>query len=441
MAPGAGPGPIERGMTVDATAIPWEMFVVAAGLFFLGAGISALYYRDRLDRQRAGTESEIVHLTARLEIERQRHREKVAAMEEARKHMMATFASLSRRALHENSETFLELAQQNLQQFHIRAQAGLDEKEKAVSALVTPISEALEKTRDQIHEIEKERKEAHGALNQHLRLVAESHRGLQNETRNLVKALSRPEVRGRWGEMTLKRLAELSGMVEHCDFTEQESVRSDEGMLRPDMVVRMPDKREIVVDAKTPLDGYLEAMEATDDEQRAKALKRHARKLRERVRELASKAYWTQFRNSPDFVVLFVPGDQFLAAALELDPGLLEDSLDSKVVLATPTSLVALLRAVAFGWRQLVLTRNAEIIRDLGEDLYRRIATFVEHMGRLGRTLGSSVENYNRALGSLERQVLPGARRFTELGIQPNKDLEELEPVEKATLSPKQSDD
>jgi DNA recombination protein RmuC len=207
------------------------------------------------------------------------------------------------------------------------------------------------------------------------------------------------------------------------------------------MVVRMPDKREIVVDAKTPLDGYLEAMEATDDEQRAKALKRHARKLRERVRELASKAYWTQFRNSPDFVVLFVPGDQFLAAALELDPGLLEDSLASKVVLATPTSLVALLRAVAFGWRQLVLTRNAEIIRDLGEDLYRRIATFVEHMGRLGRTLGSSVENYNRALGSLERQVLPGARRFTELGIQPNKDIEELEPVEKATLSPKQSDD
>ncbi|MEA3412601.1 MAG: DNA recombination protein RmuC [Pseudomonadota bacterium] len=428
-------------MIVDPAAVPWELFIVAVGLFVLGAGISALYYRDRLERQRADDGTEIVNLTARLEIERQRHREKVAAMEEARKHMMATFASLSRRALHENSEAFLSLAQQNLQQFHVKAQAGLDEKEKAVGALVAPIREALDKTRNQVHEIEKERKEAYGALNQHLRLVAESHRGLQTETRNLVKALSRPEVRGRWGEMTLKRLAELSGMVEHCDFFEQESVRSEQGMLRPDMVVRMPDKREIVVDAKTPLDGYLEAMEATDDEQRARALKRHARKLRDRVKELAGKAYWTQFRNSPDFVVLFIPGDQFLAAALELDPDILEDSLDNKVVLATPTSLVALLRAVAFGWRQLVLTRNAEIIRDLGEDLYRRIATFVEHMSRLGRNLGSSVENYNRALGSLERQVLPGARKFTELGIQPKKDMENLEPIEKTTLSPKERDD
>ena len=236
--------------------------------------------------------------------------------------------------------------------------------------------------------------------------------------------------------MTLKRLAELAGMVEHCDFFEQETRSGPEGAMRPDMVVRMPDDRELVVDAKTPLDAYLSAVEAENTEERAEHLRRHARKLRERMRELASKAYWSQFKHSPDFVVLFVPGDQFLSAALEQDVALLEDAMSNKVILATPTSIIALLRAVAFGWRQQVLAENAEKIRELGEELYRRLASFTDHLARLGKGLGSSVDYYNKAVGSLERQVLPGARKFTELGIHSKRPVEEPGPLEQTPRLP-----
>ena len=221
-------------------------------------------------------------------------------------------------------------------------------------------------------------------------------------------------------EMTLKRLAELAGMVEHCDFYEQEHTKTDAGALRPDMIVRMPDGREIVVDVKTPLDAYLNAVEATSDEQRTQELERHARNVRGRIRELSAKSYWSQFKNAPDFVVLFIPGDQFLSAALEKDRDLLENALQQKVILATPTSFVALLRAVADGWRQEALAENADKIRDLGEELYTRLATFCEHLAKVGKNLGISVEHYNKAVGSLD-----------ELGIQSRKNLESLEPLDK----------
>ena len=365
-----------------------------------------------------------------LQIELATLRTKAEAASTTREELEKTFKALAGDVLRNNNQSFLELATQNLGKFQLEARGELEKKEKAFAELVKPINETLKKTEEQIHQIEKERKEAYGNISRYLTSMTETQTQLQAETRNLVQALRRPEVRGQWGEMTLKRLAELAGMVKYCDFFEQDSRESDTGRLRPDMVVRMPDKRELVVDAKTPLDAYLNAVSAKTDEERHQFLQQHARKVRERMRELASKAYWTQYKNSPDFVVMFVPGEQFLSSALDEDPKLMEDAFTNKVVLATPTSLIALLRAVAFGWRQQAVAENAEQIRELGEELYRRLATFNEHLGRVGRALGQSVEHYNKAVGSLEHQVLPGARRFPEMGIHEKKPLPELEQLE-----------
>jgi DNA recombination protein RmuC len=253
---------------------------------------------------------------------------------------------------------------------------------------------------------------------------------LQSETRHLAQALRRPEVRGQWGELTLKRLAELAGMSEHCDFFEQESLQSDTGLVRPDMIVRLSDSREIVIDAKTPLDAYLSAVETPDEAQRKRQLQRHARNVRERVRELSGKHYWRHLPGSPEFVVLFIPGDQFLSSALQQDPGLLEDALAGKVMLATPTSLVALLRTLAYGWRQQVLAENAEAIRRTGEEMYDRLLTFSEHMSRVGRSLTGSVDAFNKAVGSFDNRVLPSVRRFTEMGVRAKREVENLSQIE-----------
>jgi DNA recombination protein RmuC len=367
----------------------------------------------------------ITELATTLELERRQTGERVAEVER-------TIAALSGEALRQNSQTFLQLAEATLKQFHVQAKGDLEQKEKAVEGMIKPIREALEKTEQQVRAMEKERKEAYGALSKHLETMTQTQQLLQGETSKLVSALRRPEVRGQWGELTLKRLAELAGMVEHCDFYPQETIETEEGRMRPDMIVRMPDGREIVVDVKTPLDAYLNAVEAPDETTRARHLEHHARKLRERVRELAAKAYWNQFPNAPDFVVLFIPGDQFLAAALDVDRALLEDALKQKIILATPTSFVALLRAVAYGWRQEALAENADRIRELGEDLYQRLATFTEHLAKVGANLENSVSAYNKAVGSLDSKVLPGARKFVEMGVSPKKPLETPGPVELA---------
>jgi DNA recombination protein RmuC len=264
--------------------------------------------------------------------------------------------------------------------------------------------------------------------------VTEAQQGLQSETEQLVRALRRPEVRGQWGELTLKRLAELAGMVNHCDFEEQ--VRADLGdnkSLRPDMIVRMPEQRELIVDAKTPLDAYLSAIEADEPAQREAHLQHHARKVRERMKELASKSYWEQFSQSPDFVILFIPGEQFLTAALDYDKQLLEDAFANRVILSTPTTLVALLRSVAYGWQQARMSQNAEQIRDLAQDLYKRLNTFAGHLQKVGKNLDDSVSNYNKAIGSLERQVLPNARKFPELGVQTKEEIPLIDEIDKKT--------
>jgi DNA recombination protein RmuC len=356
--------------------------------------------------------------------------EREAAFELANARLTETFAELSNRSLQANSDTFLKLAEQNLNTQQEKAKRELSEREKAVESMVKPIRDALESSQKQIADLEKSRSEAYGGIKSQLEEMQLNQKSLRQETQNLVNALRRPEVRGRWGEITLRRLVEIAGMVEHCDFAEQVHIETDGQIIRPDMVVRMPDHRELVVDVKTPLDAYLSSIEAKDDVQRQLNLKRHAKNVRAHIRMLASKAYWNQFDESPEFVILFIPGDQFLSAALNEEPDLIEYALTQQIILATPTSFVALLKAVAYGWRQLALADNAKEIRILAEDLYARLATYVSHMNKVGRQLASSVENYNKAVGSLERSVLPGARKFVELGVHPKKEVEKLDSIE-----------
>ena len=398
---------------------------LAAGLL-LGGLVVWLVLRSRQRRQ----QETVAVLGDRIKDQEALQVERDAAFEAATSRLATAFSDLANQSLKSNSENFLRLAEQNLGTQHEKAKRELGDREQAVENLVKPIKDALQQSQAQIAALEKSRSEAYGGIKAQLATMQVNQQSLTQETQNLVNALRRPEVRGRWGEITLRRLVELAGMVEHCDFQEQVHTTSDEKIIRPDMIVRMPDHRELVVDVKTPLDAYLEAVEAKDDVQRKLGLERHSRNVRDHIRKLASKSYWEQFSKSPEFVILFIPGDQFLSAALNEDPDLIEYALSQQIILATPTSFVALLKAVAYGWRQLALADNAEEIRRLAEDLYGRLNAFVGHMNKVGKQLASSVENYNRAVGSLERKVLPGARKFVELGIRPKKEIEQVEPLE-----------
>jgi len=410
-----------------------------AGLL-LGGLVGWLIGRRRLREMQLALDARDTQIKAQdaLQAERQ------AAFEQASNQLARAFSELANQSLKANSENFLRMAEQNLGAHQERAKRELSEREQAVENLVKPIREALAQSHRQIADLEKSRSEAYGGIRSQLESMQAHQQSLAKETQNLVNALRRPQVRGRWGEITLRRLVELAGMVEHCDFREQVHTASDSRILRPDMIVSMPDQRSLVVDVKTPLDAYLEAVEAKDDNHRNAALARHARNVRDHIRQLASKSYWEQFENSPEFVILFIPGDQFLSAALNEDPNLIEYALSQQIILSTPTSFVALLKAVAYGWRQLALAENAQEIRILAEDLYGRLTAFVGHMNKLGRQLNSSVESYNRAVGSLERKVLPGARKFTELGIHPKTEIEQIEPLEaipRTMIEPSADDD
>ncbi|MDG2089428.1 MAG: DNA recombination protein RmuC [Arenicellaceae bacterium] len=346
-----------------------------------------------------------------------------------------TFSALSQNALQANNQSFLNLAKQTLGKYQEHAKSDLESREKSIANMVNPLRETLDKTDQQLRKLEQERARSQGQLNEQIQGLMQAQSSLHGETRNLVQALRKPEVRGQWGELTLKRLAELSGMSQHCDFTEQPQVSTDTGVLRPDMIVHMPGERDLIVDVKTPLDAYLSAVQSENDEAQSGFLKQHAKNVKMRIRELSEKKYWNQFEQSPDFIVLFIPGDQFLSAALEIDHNLIEYAMERRIILATPTSLVGLLRAISYGWSQDALNKNASAIRDIGRDLHNRLAKLSSYIEKLGNSLDNSVTQFNRLVRSYESKVLPGARKFSELGVAPDDEPTEPKILSKAILT------
>jgi DNA recombination protein RmuC len=368
---------------------------------------------------------------ARREAERAAAAEKLALLEDARTRLGDAFKALSADALRETSTSFLALARASLEKYQEGARGELDQRGRAIAEMLHPVKETLGRLDGQIREIEKAREGAYGALTSQLRSVAEAQGQLRAEASNLVRALRAPQTRGRWGELQLRRVVELAGMVDRCDFREQQTAEGEGGRLRPDLVVHLPGGRNVVVDAKAPLAAYLDAVEAKDDQGRAAKLAEHARHIRDHVVALSRKAYWEQFQPAPEFTVLFLPGENFYAAALEADPSLLEAGVERRIIVATPTTLIALLKAVAYGWQKEAAAENAEAVATLGRELYKRLSDLGGHFSRIGKSLSQTVDAYNKAVGSIESRLLPTARRFEALSAAPDGvELPELAPVE-----------
>ena len=376
-------------------------------------------------------------LTGELAAERTHAAEKLKLVEDAKQALADSFRALSADALTTNNATFLQLAQETLAKFQEAAQGDLEKRSQAIGELVKPVSEALGKIDEVMREVETKREGAYQGLREQNSLMLEAYKEMKGEAGKLASALRAPTVRGRWGEIQLRRVVEIAGMVSYCDFEEQVTIDGPDGRLRPDLVVRLPGGKAIVVDAKAPLDAYLAALDAGDDEQRRVHMLRHAQRIREHIRILSGKAYASRF-SSLEFTVLFLPGEHFFAAALEHDPTLIEQGVADRVIIATPTTLIGLLHAVAYGWRQEQIADNARQIADLGRELYERIGILADHFSRVGRGLRSATDSYNKAVASLETRVLVTARRFEELGaVQAGQEIPEVEEVELALREPR----
>jgi DNA recombination protein RmuC len=392
----------------------------------------------RLQRQVADLREEQGRLMAQLEGERQLAAEKLSLLRDAEAKLREAFASLSAEALRTNTQSFLELAKTSLADCQRVAAADLQAREQAVSDMLKPLRESLDRVGTTLQQVEKDRAGANAAIAEQIKSVAAGQQGLQTETAKLVNALREPKARGRWGEIQLRRVVELAGMLDHCDFYEQQSMTAeDDSRLIPDLVVRLPGGRQVIVDAKVPLTAYLAAFEAGDEETREAYLKDHARQVREHMKKLAAKGYADQIQPAPEFVVMFLPGEPFFSAALVHDPTLIEWGAGQRVILASPITLIALLRAVAYGWRQEQIAENAQQISDAGREMFDRICVVSEHFGRLSAALNRTVEAHNQAVASLETRFLPTARRLNELGAGGGKEIPVLEAIDRVARAPR----
>lgn len=387
--------------------------------------------------EQAELQTALAEARTALDHERRAHADKLALLDQAQARLADAFKALSADALSANNREFLTLAQAQFEKFGEVAKGDLEKRGAAIDALVTPIRDHLAKFGEAVQGIEQARIGAYTELKTQVAHLMESQGQLRAETGNLVKALRSPATRGRWGEIQLKRVVEMAGMLDHCDFHEQATVNGADGnRLRPDLIVRLPGGKSIVVDAKAPLEAFLDATHAGEDEARLAHLSRHARHIRDHMKALGEKRYWAQFDPAPEFVVLFLPGENFFSAALEQDPGLIEAGIDQSVIPATPTTLIALLRAVSYGWRQEALARNAQAISQLGRELHERLSTMADHMGKVGKGLGGAVNSYNAAVASLESRVMVTARRFKELKATSGGDLPELAQLDQVPRLP-----
>jgi DNA recombination protein RmuC len=387
---------------------------------------------ERLRGENAGNLANMLALQTRLEDERRASAEKLALLNSAEEKLTDVFKAISADALRDNNRSFLDLARQNLEKFQQHAKGDLEVRQNAIHDLLKPLKESLEKVDGRIGELEKTRAGAYSELREQVKVLAQSHMQLQSETGNLVKALRAPHVRGRWGEMQLRRVVEMAGMLQYCDFIEQETVNCEDGRIRPDLIVHLPGGRTIVVDSKVPFDAFYESISTTDEEVRTSRLKDHARLVRNHIQSLSRKAYWESVQPTPEFVLLFLPGETFYNAALENDPKLIEDGVAQNVIIATPTTLIALLKAISYGWSQEQMTKNAQEVSNLARTLYDRLRVFTEHFGDIGKNLDRALEAYNKGVSSLERRVLVTARRFKERGAIAGDEIEILEPIDKA---------
>lgn len=384
--------------------------------------------RDELAREKA----ERASLSTLLNEERKAAHEKLELVNDARAKLMDAFKALSAEALKSNNESFLELARTHLEKFQVEAKKDLESRQKEITEAVNPVRDSLAQVDHKLQAMEKERVSSYAGLNEQVKNLALTQNRLRDETSRLVRALRTPNVRGRWGEIQLKRVVEIAGMLPYCDFDEQISVTADDARLRPDLIVRLPGGKNIVVDAKAPLEAYLNALDCEEDSEKNAHLLSHSRQIRDHMVKLSSKAYWDQFQPTPDFVIMFLPGETFFSAALEQNPHIIEEGVNQRVILASPTTLIALLRAVAYGWQQEKLTESAEEISNLGKELFNRLCVFTEHLEKLGNSLEGAVSNYNKAVGSFDSRVLVTARQFPDLGLSSNKEVPYLKQVEKA---------